>query len=58
MVVQQKAIKGDSDGNVLTIPLDLAGSVVHFKHRLPAAEETASPINILKNDLSTDKVVL
>jgi hypothetical protein len=33
-------IKGDSD--VLTIPLDLAGCMVHFKHRLPSAEEIAS----------------
>jgi hypothetical protein len=39
-------IKGDSDSDsdsdVLTIPLDLAGCMVHFKHRLPTAEEIAS----------------
>jgi hypothetical protein len=41
---QQMTIKGDSDrdSDVLTIPLDLAGCMVHFKHRLPTAEEIAS----------------
>jgi hypothetical protein len=41
---QQMTIKGDSgsDNDVLTIPLDLAGCMVHFKHRLPTAEESAS----------------
>ena len=41
---QQLAIKGDSDSDndVLTIPLDLSGCMVHFKHRMPTAEEIAS----------------
>jgi hypothetical protein len=43
---QQMIIKGDSDSDsgsdVLTIPLDLAGCMVHFEHRLPTAEEIAS----------------
>jgi hypothetical protein len=46
-------IKGDSDSDsdsdVLTIPLDLAGCMVHFKHRLPNSEEIAS----LKQDCLT-----
>jgi hypothetical protein len=32
----------DSDSDVLTIPLDLSGCMVHFKHRLPPSEEIAS----------------
>jgi hypothetical protein len=41
---RQMTMKGDTDGDidVLTIPLDLAGCMVHFKHRSPAAEEIAS----------------
>jgi hypothetical protein len=41
---QQMTIKGDSDSDsdVLTIPLDLAGCMLYFKHRLPTAEEIAS----------------
>jgi hypothetical protein len=45
---QQMTRKGDSDSDsdndsdVLTIPLDLSGCMVHFKHRLPTAEEIAS----------------
>jgi hypothetical protein len=43
---QQMTIKdgngNDSDSDVLTIPLDLAVCMVHFKHRLPTAEEIAS----------------
>jgi hypothetical protein len=35
-------IKDDSDSDVLTIPSDLAGCMVHFKHRLPSAEEISS----------------
>jgi hypothetical protein len=43
-VTQQMTIKGDSDSDshVLTIPLDLAGCMVHFKNRVPTAEEIAS----------------
>jgi hypothetical protein len=32
----------DSDSDVLTMSLDLAGCMVHFKHRLPTAKEIAS----------------
>jgi hypothetical protein len=41
---QQMTIKGDSDrdSHVLTIPLDLAGCMVHYKHKLPTAEDIAS----------------
>ena len=34
-------IKDNSNGT-LTIPLDLVGCVVHFKHRLPTTEEITS----------------
>jgi hypothetical protein len=35
-------IKDSNDGAVLTIPLDLSGCMVYFKHRLPTAEEIDS----------------
>ena len=34
-------IKDNSDGT-LTVPLDLFGCMVHFKHRLPTTEEITS----------------
>jgi hypothetical protein len=37
---QQMTMQGESD--FLTIPLDLAGCMVHFKHRLPTAKVIAS----------------
>jgi hypothetical protein len=36
---QQMIVKGDSESDVLTIPLDLAVCMVHFEHRLHSAEE-------------------
>jgi hypothetical protein len=46
---QQLTIKGDRDSNndVLTIPLDLSGCMVHFKHRLPTAKEIAYSSTVL-----------
>jgi hypothetical protein len=35
-------IKDSNDSDVLTIPLDLAGCMVHFKHRLPTVEDMSS----------------
>ena len=43
---QQMMIKDNSNGT-LTIPLDLVGCVVHFKHRLPTTEEITSLETIL-----------
>ena len=39
---QQMAVKGSNDSDVLTIPLDLAGCMIHFRHRLPTTEEIAT----------------
>ena len=39
---QQMIIKDRNDSDVLTIPLNLAGCMIHFKHRLPTADEIAS----------------
>jgi hypothetical protein len=39
---QQMIVKDSNDSNVLTIPLDLAGCMVHFKHRLPTADDMSS----------------
>jgi hypothetical protein len=36
----KKVIQGDVDLHVL--PLDLAGCIIHFKHRLPTIEEVNS----------------
>jgi hypothetical protein len=30
------------DSDLLTVPLDLAGFMVHFKHRLPTVEDMSS----------------
>jgi hypothetical protein len=35
-------IKDSNDSDILTIPLDLAGCMVHFKHRLPTVEGMSS----------------
>jgi hypothetical protein len=35
-------IKDSNDSVILTIPLDLAGCMVHFKHRLPTVEDITS----------------
>jgi hypothetical protein len=32
-------IKDINDSDILTIPLDLAGCMVHFKHRLPTVKD-------------------
>jgi hypothetical protein len=34
--------KDSNDSEILTIPLDLAGCMVHFNHRLPTAEDMSS----------------
>jgi hypothetical protein len=39
---QQIIIKDNNHCDSLTIPLDVAGCMVHFRHRLPTAEEIAS----------------
>jgi hypothetical protein len=39
---QQMIVKDSNDKNILTIPLDLAGCMVHFKHRLPTADDMSS----------------
>jgi hypothetical protein len=39
---QQMIIKDSNDSGSLTISLDLAVSIVHFKHRLPTAEDMSS----------------
>jgi hypothetical protein len=39
---QQIVIKDDNHSDPLVIPLDLAGCMVHFRHRLPTSEEIAS----------------
>jgi hypothetical protein len=39
---QQMIIKDSNDSDILTIPLDLAGCMVHFKHRLPTVEDMSS----------------
>jgi hypothetical protein len=36
---QQMIMKDSNDSDILTIPLDLAGCMIHFKHRLPTAED-------------------
>jgi hypothetical protein len=40
---QQMIIKDNNHIDILTIPLDLAGCMVHFKHRLPTVEDMSSP---------------
>ena len=40
---QQMIIKDRNGSDVLTIPLDLARCMIHFKHRLPTTDEIASP---------------
>jgi hypothetical protein len=35
-------IKGSNDSDILTIPLDLAACMIHFKHRLPTVEDMPS----------------
>jgi hypothetical protein len=35
-------IKDRNDSDTLTIPLDLAGCMVRFKHRLPTVEDMSS----------------
>jgi hypothetical protein len=35
-------IKDNNDSDILTIPLDLTGCMVHFKHRLPTVEDMSS----------------
>jgi hypothetical protein len=35
-------IKDSNDSDILTIPLYLAGCMVHFKHRLPTVEDMSS----------------
>jgi hypothetical protein len=39
---QQMIVKDNNDSDILTIPLDLAGCMVHFKHRLPTADDMSS----------------
>jgi hypothetical protein len=39
---QQMIIKDSNDSDILTIPLDLTGCMVHFKHRLPTIEDMSS----------------
>jgi hypothetical protein len=39
---QQMIIKDNNHIDILTIPLDLAGCMVHFKHRLPTADDMSS----------------
>jgi hypothetical protein len=39
---QQIVIKDNNHSDSLVIPLDLAGCMVHFRHRLPISEEIAS----------------
>jgi hypothetical protein len=39
---QQMIVKDSNDSDILTIPLDLAGGMVHFKHRLPTAGDISS----------------
>jgi hypothetical protein len=35
-------VKDSNDSDILTIPLDLARCMVHFKHRLPTVEDIPS----------------
>ena len=35
-------VKDSNDSDILTIPLDLAGCMVHFKHQLPTVEDMSS----------------
>ena len=42
---QQMMIKDRNDNDVLTIPLGLAGCMIHFKHILPTTEEIAVLFN-------------
>jgi hypothetical protein len=39
---QQMIIKDSNDSAIPTIPLDLAGCMVHFKHRLPTVKDVSS----------------
>jgi hypothetical protein len=32
-------IKENNDSDTLTIPLDLVGCMIHYRHRLPTTEE-------------------
>jgi hypothetical protein len=35
---QQMILKGNNDSDAVTIPLDLAGCIIYFRHRLPTTE--------------------
>jgi hypothetical protein len=37
-----KGRKNSNDSDILTIPLDLAGCMVHFKHELPKVDDMSS----------------
>ena len=39
---QQMIVKDSDDSDELTIPLDLDGCMIHFRHRLPNTEEIAT----------------
>jgi hypothetical protein len=36
---QQMIVKDNNGSDALTIPLDLAGCMIHFRHRQPTTEE-------------------
>jgi hypothetical protein len=46
-------VKDSNDSDIITIPLDLAGCMVHFKQRLPTAEDMSS----LKQNCLTTQVM-
>jgi hypothetical protein len=39
---QQMIVKGNNGSDALTIPLDLVGCIIHFRHRLPTTDEIAT----------------
>jgi hypothetical protein len=40
--IQQMIVKGNDENDVLTMPLDLTGCIVHFRHQLLTTEEVTS----------------
>jgi hypothetical protein len=39
---QKMIVKGKNGSDALTIALDLAGCMIHFRHRLPTTDEIAT----------------
>jgi hypothetical protein len=42
---QQMIVKDNNGSDALTIPLDLSGCMIHFRHRQPTIDEIRTPKN-------------